>query len=112
MIARRVVATSPSTQLVPISFCRSSFFAPERNLIIAVRVRPNLSISKKFPAVIKITHSPKIFGSNDLTRSIKLTTLKTAAPRLLASDKKLSLLSALEKLDFTVVVLINPYLDP
>ena len=110
--ARRAVAMSPSIQLVPISFCRSSFFAPDRNLMIAVRVRPNRNISKKFPAVTKMTHSPNIVGSSERTSNMKLKTLKTAAPRLLASDKKLSLLSAFKKLDFTVVVLFNPYLEP
>ena len=110
--ARRAVAMSPSIQLVPISFCRSSLFAPDRNLIIAVRVRPNRSISKKFPAVTNMTHSPNIFGSSERTSNMKLKTLKIAAPRLLANDRKLSLLSAFKKLDFTDVVLFNPHLHP
>ena len=108
-MARITVVINPSAQLVPISFSRSSPFAPDKNRMIAVLVKPKRSISKKFPAVIKINHSPKIFGTKVRASMIKLKERINAAPKLLASDRKLSLFKALEKFDFTFVDLVNSY---
>lgn len=110
--ARVTVAAKPKAQFVPISFSRSSPLAPDRNLIMAVRVNPNRNISKKLPAAMYNTHSPKTSGAKYLARMTKLKNPMTAEPILFDKDKKLSLFSALVKLDLTFVVLVNSYLDP
>ena len=86
---QRTIRISPIKKLDPRN-CRFSFSSePAINLVMAVRVRPNLNKSTVVPNAVKSTKSPKSDLLRLRVRMIKLSRPKTEKLRFPASDRKL-----------------------
>jgi hypothetical protein len=87
------VATNPIKPLDPMYLSRSFPSTPDKYLIMAVLVIPNLNISTNDPDEINSTHCPKTSKGKLRARSAKPAKPKNAMVRFPTKDRKLSSLT-------------------